>query len=38
MNMCICNNTLDKEKQWNDEHKGYRVGITFGGGREGMNY
>lgn len=38
MNMCRCNNTLDKEKRWNDEHKGYRMGITFGGGRKGMNY
>lgn len=36
--MCIFNNTLDKEKQWNDEHKEYRMGITFGGGRKGMNY
>lgn len=38
MNICICNKTLQKGKQWIDEHKRYRIGIIFGRGRTGMDY
>ena len=38
MNICMCSKTLEKGKQWNDEHKWYRMVIIFGGGRKGMNY